>query len=164
MEGALQFVDTEMIVFVKLALALFLGGLIGTERAVVARQPAGTRTFGLVALGACLFIIMGNYVSISYLGVLSFDPLRIAAAIITGIGFIGGGLIIFHGHNLHGITTAAGLWIVSGIGIVVGFGMYGAAVMATLLTLITLTLLWYLENNFKRWFEEEVREELPPSA
>jgi len=163
MEGALQFADPSMVIFTKLILAILLGGLIGTERSVVAKQAAGTRTFALVSLGACLFIIMGNYVSISYLGVLSFDPLRIAAAIITGIGFIGGGLIIFHGNNLHGITTAAGLWIVSGIGMTVGFGMYGAATFATLLTLTTLTGMWYIENRFKQWFEE-VREDLPLSS
>lgn len=163
MEGALQFVDPTSVIFTKLVLALLLGGLIGTERAVVAKQAAGMRTFALVSLGACLFILMGNYVSISYLGVLSFDPLRIAAAIITGIGFIGGGLIIFHGNNLHGITTAAGLWIVSGIGMTVGFGMYGAATFATLLTLIILTGMWYIENRFKQWFEE-VRDDLPLSS
>lgn len=158
MEGALQFVDPTSVIFIKLIVAIILGGLIGTERAVLARQAAGTRTFALVSLGACLFILMGNYVNVAYLGILSFDPLRIAAAIITGIGFIGGGLIIFHGNNLHGITTAAGLWIVSGIGMAVGFGLYGPAVFATLLTLVTLTGMWYIENRFKQWFEE-VRED-----
>lgn len=158
MQGALQFVDPTFIILVKFALAMLLGGLVGTERAVLARQAAGTRTFALVALGACMFIVMGSYVSTAYLGVLSFDPLRIAAAVITGIGFIGGGLIIFHGHNLHGITTAAGLWIVSGIGMSVGFGMYLESIMATILTLITLTGMWYVENRFKHWFDEEVRE------
>jgi len=112
-----HFIDTNVIIFSKLALAMLLGAFIGTERAIFARQAAGTRTFGLVALGACLFIVMANYVSLSFIGVVGFDPMRTAAAVITGIGFLGAGLIIFRGDTLHGITTAAGLWIVAGIGI-----------------------------------------------
>ena len=69
-----QFVDPTYIMFAKLILALLLGGLIGTERAVIARQAVGTRTFGLVALGACLLVITGNYVNNAYLGVVNIDP------------------------------------------------------------------------------------------
>lgn len=133
---------------------MVLGGLIGTERAVVAKQAAGTRTFGLVSLGACLFVIVANVVHGAYLGVVNFEPLQIAGAIVTGIGFIGGGLIIFHGNNLHGVTTAAGLWIAAGIGIAVGFGIYDLAIFATLLALIMFTGMWYVENRFKHWFVE----------
>jgi putative Mg2+ transporter-C (MgtC) family protein len=154
MIGPEQFFDPTHILFLKLFLAMLLGGLIGTERAVIARQAAGTRTFGLVALGACLFIVIGNFVDVAYLGVLAFDPLRVAAAVIMGIGFLGGGLIIFRGDSLHGVTTSAGLWIAAGIGMAVGFGMYSVAVFSTVLTLIMFTGMWYVENRFKHWFED----------
>ncbi|OGG57375.1 hypothetical protein A2853_02560 [Candidatus Kaiserbacteria bacterium RIFCSPHIGHO2_01_FULL_55_17] len=149
-----EFFDPSFIAILKLFLAMLLGGIIGTERAVFARQAAGTRTFGLVAMGACLFIVTGNYVDVAYLGVLSFDPLRVAAAIIMGIGFLGGGLIIFRGDSLHGVTTAAGLWIVAGIGMAVGFGLYLIAIFATFLTLLMFTGMWFVEDRFKHWFEE----------
>src|SRR3989338_2799250 len=87
MRTASQFIDPSVVMFGKLFLAMLWGGLIGTERAILARQAAGTRTFGLVALGACLFIVIANYVDVAYIGVLSFDPLRVAAAIIMGVGF-----------------------------------------------------------------------------
>src|SRR5258708_7403260 len=104
-----QFADPTFIMFAKLLLAMVLGGMIGTERAVLARQAAGTRTFGLVALGACLFVITGSYVDAAYLGIVNLEPMQIASTIVTGIGFIGGGLIIFRRDALHGVTTAAGL-------------------------------------------------------
>ncbi len=139
--------------FAKLVLAILLGGIIGTERAILARQAAGTRTFGLVALAACLFIIITNYVDTAYLGVTNIAPLQLAAGVVTGIGFIGAGLIIFRGDTVHGITTAAGLWIVTAVGMAVGFGMYAVAVFATILTLLMFTGMWYVENRFKHWFD-----------
>lgn len=148
-----QFIDPQSVIFVKLLVAMVLGGIIGTERAVLARQPAGTRTFGLVSLGSCLFIVMSSYVSIAFIGVVSFDPLRTAAAVITGIGFLGAGLIIFRGDTVHGTTTAAGLWIAAGVGMAVGFGMYSIAIFTTVLALIMFTAMWYVENRFKHWFE-----------
>lgn len=154
-----EFVDPIYIVFIKLILALLLGGVIGTERAVIARQAVGTRTFGLVALGACLLIITANYVDSAYLGVVNFDPMRVAAAIVTGIGFIGGGVIIFRGDTLHGVTTAAGLWIAAAVGIAVGYGMYAVSVFASILTLLVFTGMWYLENRFKHWFTDHKLEE-----
>ena len=153
MQNAVQFIDPTAIIFAKLLLAMFLGGVIGTERAVLARQAAGTRTFGLVSLGACLFIVIANYVDTAYIGLLTFDPLRVAAAIIMGVGFLAGGLIIFKGDAVHGTTTAAGLWIVTGLGMAVGFGLYAVAVFTTVITLIMFTGMWYVENRFKHWFE-----------
>lgn len=149
-----SFLDPNIVIFGKLLLAMALGGVIGTERAVLAKQAAGTRTFGLVSLGACLFIVIGSYVDAAHLGVLNFDPLRVAAAVVMGIGFLGGGLIVFRGDSLHGVTTAAGLWIAAGIGMAAGFGMYSVAVFATLLSLIMFTGMWYAENRFKHWFED----------
>ena len=154
MQSALQFVDPTAIMFGKLFVAMILGGIIGTERAVLARQAAGTRTFGLVSLGACLFIIVNNYVNSAYLGIVDFQPTYIAAAIITGIGFIGGGLIIFQGEALHGVATAAGLWIAAALGIAVGFGLYAIAVYTTILTLGMFVGMWYVEDKFKHWFTD----------
>lgn len=159
MQTAAQFIDPTFVIFGKLFLAMLLGGLIGTERAVVAKQAAGTRTFGLVALGACLFIVTGNEVHTAYLGIVNFEPLHIASAIVTGIGFIGAGLIIFRGNTLHGVTTAAGLWIAAGVGIAVGFGLYAIAIFATLLSLLMFSGMWYVENRFKHWFVETRTEE-----
>ena len=159
MHPVLPLIDTNTILFAKLVIAMLLGGIIGTERSVVAGQPAGTRTFGLVSLGACLFIVVGNYVDMGYLGTLNFDPMHIAASIVTGIGFIGGGLIIFRGEALHGVTTAAGLWIAAAVGVAVGFGMYAVALFATLLSLIMFTGMWYVEDKFKKWFSAHQSQE-----
>ena len=100
-------------------------------------------------------MITANYVNSAYLGVVNFDPIRIAAAIITGIGFISGGVIIFRGDTLHGVTTAAGLWIAAAVGIAVGYGLYSIAIFASILTLVVFTGMWYLENRFKHWFENK---------
>ena len=154
MNSIAQFVDPTWVMFAKLVLAVILGGVIGTERAVVARQSAGTRTFGLVSLGACLFIVTSNYVDAAFLGIVNFDPMRVAASIVMGVGFIGGGLIIFRGEALHGVTTAAGLWLSAGIGIAVGFGMYSVAIFSTILAMCVFTGMWYLENRFKHWFTD----------
>jgi putative Mg2+ transporter-C (MgtC) family protein len=159
MQTAAQFVDPSIIEFAKLILALVLGGVIGTERAILAHQPAGTRTFGLVAMGAALFILISNFVTSAYIGAANIQPVYMAAHIITGIGFLGGGLIIFRGGGLHGVTTAAGLWMTAAIGMSVGFGMYAVAVFATILTLIMFTGMWYVENRFKHWFAEYQAEE-----
>ncbi len=158
--------DPTIVMFAKLLLAMVLGGIIGTERAVLAKQSAGTRTFGLVAMGACLLILTSNYVDGVYLGILSFDPMRLAAGIVTGIGFLGAGVIIFRGDTVHGVTTAAGLWIVAALGMAVGYGMYALSLFATILTLIMFTGMWYVENRFKHWFAEhtpDVRETNSPS-
>lgn len=146
--------DPAALQFVKLVVAMILGGAIGTERAILAKQAAGTRTFGLVALGACLFVLIGSYVDSSYLGLVNLEPMQIAGSIVTGIGFIGGGLIIFRHDALHGVTTAAGLWMAAGVGMASGFGMFSVAIFATLLAFIMFTGMWYIENTFKHWFEE----------
>ncbi|HEY4516535.1 MAG TPA: MgtC/SapB family protein [Candidatus Paceibacterota bacterium] len=153
MHGATQFIDPQSVMLLKLLVAMVLGAIVGTERSVIAKQPAGTRTFGLVSLGACLFVIVGSYVDTNYIGVVNFEPMQVAAAIITGIGFIGGGLIIFHRDSLHGVTTAAGLWIAAALGIATGFGLYAVAAFTTVLALIMFTGMWYVEQRFKHWFE-----------
>ena len=148
------FLDPTTLQFVKLLLAMLLGGAIGTERAILAKQAAGTRTFGLVALGACLFVLIGSYVDSAYIGLVNLDPMQIASAVVTGIGFIGGGLIIFRHDALHGVTTAAGLWIAAGVGMATGFGLFSVAIFVTMLSLIMFTGMWWVEDRFKHWFED----------
>lgn len=145
------FADPTLIIFAKLALAALLGMIVGTERAV-SGKGAGTRTFALVALGACLFYVVGNNANAEFLGFVNFDPMRIAAAIIAGIGFLGAGLIIFEEHRLQGLTTAAGLWIVAGLGIAVGAGMYLVAIYATALIIVVFTAVWLIEHKLKVYF------------
>ncbi len=154
MHGPELLIDSTSVMFVKLTLALALGAIIGTERAILAKQPAGMRTFGLVSLGACLFILISNYVDSAYLGVVNIQPLQLAAGVVTGIGFIGAGLIIFRGDTIHGVTTAAGLWMATALGMAVGFGMYAVSFFVTVLTLIVFTGMWYVENRFKNWFNQ----------
>ena len=145
--------------FGKLLLAAFLGALIGTERAVVAKQAAGSRTFALVSLGACIFTLAGIYADAQYLGYVNFDPMRIAAAIVMGVGFIGGGVMFQRGDGVHGITTAAGLWVAAALGVLIAFGMYPLAIFAAALTVSIFFGLWYVEHRFKEWYHDSVEEE-----
>ncbi|HDI06420.1 MAG TPA: MgtC/SapB family protein [Candidatus Aenigmarchaeota archaeon] len=127
-------------IIIQLILAIILGGLIGVEREK-SNKPAGIRTHMLVALGACLFTIS----SIN----LGTDTGRIAAGIVTGIGFIGAGTIISSGKNIRGITTAASLWTTSAVGLLIGMEEYFLAINATFFVLIIL-LLDYL---IKKWWK-----------
>lgn len=144
---------STLIIFGQLLLASFLGMLLGTERSVIAGKGAGTRTFALVSLGSCLFTIISVLVTTGYIGIANFDPMRLTAGVITGIGFLGAGVIIFRDDMLKGLTTAAGLWVSSAIGVAVGFGLYSVAIFTTLLTLLVFTGIWFVENNLMSWTE-----------
>lgn len=134
--------------FVQLILAMVLGLLLGAERSM-AGKTAGMRTYALVSVGSCLFITISVIVTAQYAGLMNFDPLRVTAGIVTGIGFLGAGLIIVHDKQAKGLTTAAGLWMSAGIGVAVGFGLYAIAVFTTLLTLFVFTLMWFVEDRLK---------------
>jgi putative Mg2+ transporter-C (MgtC) family protein len=125
----------------RLALAAVLGGLIGVERELRERE-AGLRTHLLVALGSALFTIVGAYGFDAFLNtgasVVRADPTRVAAQIVTGIGFLGAGAIIRQGLSVRGLTTAATLWVVAAVGLACGAGYYSVAVMTTALVLIAL--------------------------
>jgi putative Mg2+ transporter-C (MgtC) family protein len=123
---------TNIELIVKLMLAIVLGALVGFEREQK-RRPAGFRTNMLVCLGSCLFTIVSVY---SF----SIDPARIAAGIVTGIGFLGAGSIISSGKNIQGITTAATLWVVAGVGLAVGVGEYILAIVTAVLVFFILLL------------------------
>ena len=148
--------ETSITMFTQIGLALVLGALLGLER-IIAGKEAGMRTFGLVSVGSCLFVIIGNLVTQSWGTTTAFDPLRIASAIVTGIGFIGAGLIIFQ-HELKGLTTAAVLWVTSAIGVAVGFGYYTLATFVTFVTLFVLVGLWFVERTIERYVHTHTKQ------
>ena len=127
---------------IRLLAATALGALIGIEREYHAKE-AGVRTQLLVALGACLFMILSIYGFDLMLGRdhVSFDPSRIASQVVTGIGFIGAGTIILQKQMVRGLTTAAGLWVTAAIGLACGTGMYVIAVVTTVIALASLGLI-----------------------
>lgn len=132
--------------FIKLFLAMFLGILIGTER-VWAHKTAGMRTYALVSMGAAFFIIISQMVTTKYLGVVNFDPMRMASQIILGVGFLGAGSIMFRESHTIGLTTASGIWVAAGIGMAVGFGFYVPAIIVTVLTIFILAVLSLAEER-----------------
>lgn len=127
----------------KLLLAAFLGALIGLERDIHGRS-AGLRTHLLVALGSTLFMLISQNIS-------GADPSRIAAQIVSGIGFLGAGAIMKEGITVRGLTTASCLWLVAALGMAVGIGHYWIAGVTTVIALFSLSLL----NNFDKLFKRE---------
>jgi putative Mg2+ transporter-C (MgtC) family protein len=129
----------------RLVVGLVLGALIGLERELH-RQPAGFRTHSLVALGAALFTIVSAY---GFAGS-TVDPTRIAAQIVSGIGFIGAGTILQYRGNIRGLTTAASLWSVAAVGMAAGAGLLAMAAIGTALILVVLYLLDRVEAFARR--------------
>lgn len=134
----------------RLVVASILGGLIGFEREVNNR-PAGFRTHILVTLGSCLIMILSIY------GFIGFgpegrggEPGRLAAQVVSGIGFLGAGTIMREGTNVRGLTTAASIWICGGIGLAIGAGFYEAAVVTTLLAIGSLMSIQVMEKRFAK--------------
>ncbi len=139
-------IDIPWNLILRLFVAGLLGGLIGFEREVRAKE-AGVRTHFIVALGSALFMIISQY---AFSG--QFDHARVAAQVVSGIGFIGAGVIIFQKNVIRGITTAAGLWVAAAIGLACGAGMFAVAVAAMLMTVICLETM----NLVTREFGEKV--------
>jgi len=135
---------TDSQIILRLVLTVILSGLIGFERQLH-RRTAGLRTHILVALGSCLIMLTSLYVFDIYKEIAQPDPARIAAGVITGIGFLGAGTIIREREGVRGLTTAASLWVVAGIGLACGCGFLNASVYATVLALIVLFFLRYFE-------------------
>ncbi|MES5167034.1 MgtC/SapB family protein [Prevotella melaninogenica] len=134
----------------RLFVAAMLGGMIGLEREYRAKE-AGFRTHFLVALGSGLFMILSQFGFDDVLGhyeQVSLDPSRIASQVVTGIGFIGAGTIIFQKHVVRGLTTAAGLWVTSAIGMTAGAGMYVLSIATTVLVLLCLEALYFILQHF----------------
>lgn len=130
----------------KLVLALLLGAMVGYERKRKG-QTAGVRTFSLISMGACLAMILSVYVPQEYLGLKNGDPSRIAAQVVSGIGFLGAGAIIQMKGSVRGLTTAAGIWMIAAIGMSVGVGMYWIATIASILILLVLVQLERFEHR-----------------
>ena len=126
-------------IFLRITIAMVLGIILGAER-IMARKTAGMRTYGLVSMGAAVFVILSMVMADLYIDRTSLDPLRVMSQVIVGIGFIGAGLIIFRGDKISGLTTAAGLWVSAGIGMATGYGLYSIAIFVTILTLFIFTL------------------------
>lgn len=137
---------TSLSAVVRIVLSLVLGALVGMERKNKG-QMAGLRTFSLISMGACIAMMLSIYVCQETAGLLRGDPSRIAAQVISGIGFLGAGTIIQMKGSVRGLTTAAGIWIIATIGMAVGCGLYLIAVLATLLVLFVLTLLERIERH-----------------
>ena len=128
---------------IKMALAVLFSGVIGYEREH-SHRPAGFRTHILVAVGSALVMMTSGYVFREYEGLGTFDPTRLGAQVISGIGFLGAGTILREGFSVKGLTTAASLWAVSCIGLAVGAGYYVGALVSTVVIYLTL-------NTFKRF-------------
>jgi putative Mg2+ transporter-C (MgtC) family protein len=144
---------TQLDLVLRLTVGLVLGAVIGFEREM-AHQPAGFRTHSLVSLGAALFTVVSAF---GFAGDL-VDPTRIAAQIVSGIGFIGAGTILQYRGHIRGLTTAASLWSVAAIGTAAGAGLYVVAIVGTLLILVILSILDRVEAFARR------RLRLPPDG
>jgi len=131
---------------IRLLMSCVLGGIIGYEREAH-RKTAGLRTHILVSIGSCLIMILSINIYESVQGLTNADPTRLAAQVISGIGFLGAGSIIKDGPTVKGLTTAASLWVVSGVGLAVGSGYYMGAFMTTGLVFLTLSILSRFEDK-----------------
>ena len=129
----------------QLLLSVFLGGLLGIERKRK-KKEAGLQTYSLVCLGTCLFTIVALKMNSLFAG--NFDILRIIQAVAIGIGFIGAGVIFQQSSGVIGLTTAAGLWVTSAVGVAIGVGFYSIAIFTTFLSLIVFVGFGLLELKF----------------
>ncbi len=147
-------INSQFLLILKLVLAFVAGTLIGIEREKHGR-PAGLRTHILVCTGACLMMVVSEGVffkfgHLSAEGVVRLDPGRIGAQIITGIGFLGAGVILKEGVSVRGLTTAACLWYVAGLGMAFGMGMFLIGAVATILALVALIGMKKLEPVLRK--------------
>jgi putative Mg2+ transporter-C (MgtC) family protein len=145
----------ELVIAVRILIALVLGGLIGMERTFHGR-PAGFRTHALVCLASALLMIatvyQSRWVTEAAVGTIGTDPTRMAQGIMTGIGFLGAGVIFKEGLTVRGLTTAASIWVTAAIGILVGIGFHFLAVLGAAATLAVLSLFLVLERKLPAEF------------
>ena len=135
--------NSVWVLIFRLFAAGLMGGLIGLEREFRAKE-AGVRTHFIVALGSALFMIISEFA----FGDKQHDAARVAAQVVSGIGFIGAGVIIFQRNVVRGITTAAGLWVAAAIGLACGDGMFAVAIAATLLTVMCLEMMHFVNLHY----------------
>lgn len=146
---------TPLSAIFKLMLSMVLGSIVGYERKRKG-QIAGVRTFSLIAMGSTLAMLLSIYVPQEYLGLKNGDPSRIAAQVVSGIGFLGAGAIIQMKGSVRGLTTAAGIWMVAALGMAVGVGMYLVSIAATLLILFILLQLERIEHRISLGSESRI--------
>ena len=139
----------------KLVLSLVLGAVIGMERRRKG-QIAGLRTFALISMGATLAMLISIYIPQEYMGLKNGDPGRIAAQVVSGVGFLGAGAIIQMKGSVRGLTTAAGIWISACIGLAVGAGMYLISIIATLLIIFILVNIERIEQRHNFLWETKI--------
>ncbi|WP_246945436.1 MgtC/SapB family protein [Bacillus pinisoli] len=142
--------QNELVIIVgRLLLAVLLCGLIGIEREVN-QHPAGFRTHLLVGVGSCLMMILSlfGFESVIDHENIQFDPARIPSYVISGIGFLGAGTILVKDSTVRGLTTAASIWVVAGLGLIIGAGLYEVAIITTVIILVILILLNRFESQF----------------
>ena len=153
---------TSLAVVLRITVAFLLGGILGLERGLKQR-PAGLRTHMLVCVGACMIMLTNQYI---YQVFGTGDPVRMGAQVVSGIGFLGAGTIMVTKHSqIKGLTTAAGLWATAAVGLATGIGFYEAAVMGTIVIVLTLTVLSALDSKMhKKTRCFEVYVELDPTV
>ena len=140
---------------VKLVLSLILGATIGMERRRKG-QIAGLRTFALISMGATLAMLISIYIPQEYMGLKNGDPGRIAAQVVSGVGFLGAGAIIQMKGSVRGLTTAAGIWMTACIGLAVGAGMYLISIITTLLIIFILVNIERIEQRHNFLWESKI--------
>ena len=154
----------ELIFIGRLMLAMVLGGIIGLERELK-NHSAGFRTHIIVTVGSCIFMLVSVSMPVIITAmpngtVNNVDPSRIAAQVVSGIGFLGAGAIIqAKGRRIHGLTTAASLWVVAAIGLAVGAGLYLTSIIATIMLLIILTSFSRLESKLAAMMQRQQQDE-----
>lgn len=155
--------SVNALIGIKLLLAIVCGGAIGLEREL-SRKPAGLRTNVLICMGAALFMITSRHIGG---GAAYTDPGRLVAPVVTGVGFIGAGVILQARGSVTGLTTAATIFVVAAVGISIGDSMYGAAVLTTVLIIFVLVLLRRVENfilRYRRRYHYTFKSRTPASA
>ncbi|WP_136608961.1 MgtC/SapB family protein [Paenibacillus dokdonensis] len=138
-------------ILLRLLLSVLLGGLVGLERER-SNHAAGLRTHILVCMGSTLIIMLSIYGFSEFVHEVNIriDPARLASAVITGVGFLGAGTILFTGKSITGLTTAASVWVIAAVGLSIGAGFYFASIAATFLILLTLVVFNKLEQRYIR--------------
>ena len=137
---------TELDMLIRLCLGFLAGGIIGFERSS-RRQTAGLRTHILIATGSTLLMLLSIYLPQQFSPLRAGDPGRIAAQVVSGIGFLGAGAIIRLGNSIRGLTTAASLWFVAALGLIIGSGLFFIAGAAVVIGIFTLIVLNHLERR-----------------
>ncbi len=144
---------------IRLVVALLLGAVVGWDRER-RHRPAGFRTHMAVALGSCGFTVLGLLPVVDASGApLPLDPLRVMAGVIGGVGFLGAGAIIQSGGQVHGLTTAAGLWVIAAVGMAAGAGAFLVAAILSVLTFATLVFASGISENIEKDGDAELPED-----